>query len=522
MKIDAFSGKTLRSTPSGLSAPMGLAARAGLVRPWARGWLMLPLGVKVLDRLCEAVREGLDCQPVGMVNGKAEGVCEALTGLLRSEIQSYRQLPLRIATRASGPRPSVPGAAANEVTTELLLIAGAFAGSEALSSYLDRGAANLQRLGRLAHLEGVVAEGIGSTTGWAVPDAEGPDVLVVCPACGAVHLRQAAPFARSPVGEGEGSPLQRAHTPGASTIQTLAEQLGVGREKTLKALVLATESGEVILAVVRGDLEASMEKVVHVLGCQSLRPATEEEITAVGAVPGFAGPIGLRVRGGGEIDGLRVLADLSVYTGADFAAGANEPDYHYIHVDPRRDLPVTDVADIALAPAGARCVACGSALVERAARLLAWRRTVAGPQFSDESGETSVGAAGCLTVDVLGLFEALVRCCADEAGIAWPAQVAPALVHVISLRSDEACLPIVRALEGRGIDVLLDDRPLGAGIKFADADLIGCPLRVTVSERSLKAGGVEVAGRRGESPVIVAPADVFPTLHKRLTTLMSS
>lgn len=521
MKIEGLVGRTLRAQPAGVGAALGLAVRAGFLRPCAGGWIVLPLGVRILDRMSNALLDGLECQRVNLLVAREGESARALSDLLQGDTQSYRHLPLRIATSPRSEEAVLTGLP-QEGGLSRLAIAGAFADTGALAAFLDQIHAKLSRLASSAGVDAGAVAGRGGSSAVMAFGPDGRSHALCCTTCGSMHLREVAPFAREPLASGGGSTPERVHTPGASTIQVLAEMLGVGREQTLKALFLSTESGDLVFALVRGDLDVSMDKLALVVGARSLRPATDSEIEVAGAVPGFASPIGLRVRRRGDRDGVHVVADPSVYTGNGFAVGANEPEYHYVHVDPRRDFSVTEVGDIALAPDGARCAACGTALTDQCGTIVAVSSPLAAPLFSDESGSEKLAVAAWTSIDLLVLFEQMVRSCSDEAGIAWPPEFAPADVHVVSLKEPDACLEVVHALEQAGLIVLFDDRPIGAGAKFADADLIGCPLRVTVSSRSLQAGGAEIAGRRGASPVVVPIAELPEQARTRLVALMST
>jgi prolyl-tRNA synthetase len=521
VKIEGLVGRTMRALPSGSKATMALAARAGFLRPSRGGWMVLPLGLRVLSRISEALLKGLDCQPVGVLAPDAESSAGAISELFRNETQSYRHLPLRIATtRREGA--SDPLAEAPTDGRPWLGMAGVFGSAEALGEFLAHADANLREVAASAGVEIETAKGLDGACALMAFDANGRDLAVGCSKCRQSYLSEAAPFAREEMGMGAPGPMERVHTPGASTIQALAEMLGVERRQTLKALFLASEKHELVFAVLRGDLEASMAKLARVTGAVRLRAATDAEIIDGGAFPGFASPVGLKVRAAGAREGVRVVADLSVYSGFDFVAGANAEDYHLRHVDPRRDFAVTDVADIALAPASARCATCGGPLTEKPGTVIARSSPLEPPPFADEAGVEMAGSAAWTCVDLITLFEQLVRACADDGGIAWPVALAPADIHVISLKEDDACLSTVRHLEGQGLTVLYDDRPIGAGAKFTDADLIGCPLRATVSSRSLQAGGAELAGRRGISPEVVSVAQLPVRAKARLASLMSS
>ena len=521
MKIGGLLGRTLRARPSGVDAPLGLAARAGFLRPSAGGWVVLPLGLRVLDRMTDVLLHGLGCEPAQVLSEEREGRGAAYAELLRNEIQSHRQLPMRIATKWVGDAGDI-GLAGRAGPHPLLDVAGAFPDEEALGVFVRQADAGLQGLAGAAGLRVLAAAGTSGSRTWIALRAAGRSAALSCESCSTVYARETAPFARELLPPGARHERRRVHTPGASTIQTLTEMLGVGRERTLKALLLTTDLGDLIFALVRGDLDASLEKLGAVVGSKRLRPAADLEIAAAGAVPGFAGPIGLRVQRAGEREGICVVADSSAFTGHDFALGANEADFHFVHVDPRRDFSITHEADIALPPLGARCAACGAALVElRGTGVARWTRLEA-PSFSDEAGVAKGAVAALLTTDLLAAFEQVVAACADDGGIAWPARLAPADVHIVDLKETETATQLAGALEAHGLRVLLDDRPLSAGAKFTDADLIGCPLRITISPRSLQAGGAELAGRKGLSPSVLPLSELPDMIQARLTAFMST
>lgn len=518
MRIQGLVGRTLRAVPTGMPTALGVAARAGFVRPATGGLLLLPLGARVVDHIEHELVDGLGCEPIEPVIGAGD-LGEVVAGLFVGEVQSYRHLPLRIATRRQTKPPGTDGKGCERAL--LLAVAGAFATEVDRAEFFGQMDDRMGRVGITSRLRLVQAGGAGSARAClAVSDAGHREVLE-CDRCGTWRLREFAPFARGEPPAGEGRPLELVHTPGATTIQALADMLHIAREQTLKAIFLTTLGGEVVLAAVRGDLEVSLDKLTAVLGASGLRPATEAEIRAAGAVAGYASPIGLRVRQPGAEGGVIVVLDLSVYSSVSFVAGANRADYHYTGVDPRRDLAATHVADIALAPFGARCAECGLVLTEARGTVVALSEDLRAPTFSDETGADKLGAAGLVTIDLLAMFEEIVAASVDGAGIAWPPGLAPADVHVVDLKAGEACAQSVAALEAEGLRVLLDDRALGAGAKFTDADLIGCPLRVTVSPRSLRAGGAELALRCGTDAEVVPLESLATHARARFGTLMS-
>jgi prolyl-tRNA synthetase len=518
MRLTGMVGRTLRSAPAGVPAWIGLAARAGLLRPVSGGLLLLPLGAEAVRRIAGQLLGDLDADDVTLW-AEPGSELEALAGLLVAEVQSYRQLPMRIATSDAGWGIDIPGSSRG--TRGQCAVAGAFAGTPEAEGFLGQVADSVGRLARHCGLT-LLESGQDSESGdWLVPEAQGGRAYRSCPQCGTRWRLEAAPFRRSSL-PGAPETLRLVHTPQAATIEALATLLGVDRNRTLKALFLEARTGELVLAVVRGDLDVGLEKLARLIGREGLRPAVESSILAAGCTPGFASPIGLRVSGHADSEGVLVALDESVYSGRSFAAGANQVDYHYLGVDAQRDFESTFRGDVALAPQGAACEVCETLLLAEQGTPLAMHRLLPPPTFADEAGLMRPGRAVGVTFDLLAWFQYILLGAADETGIAWPAVVSPADVHLIDLNSTSQAHQAAQQLEANGLRVLVDDRPLGAGAKFTDADLIGCPLRLTVSSRSLKAGGAELSLRKGLSPEIVPLESVAAVARVRLQRLMSS
>jgi prolyl-tRNA synthetase len=243
-----------------------------------------------------------------------------------------------------------------------------------------------------------------------------------------------------------------------------------------------------VFAVVRGDLGVSAEKLRRVIGAQSLRPALAEEIRAAGAVPGFASPIGIR--------DAWVVADESIPGSPNLIAGANQPDLHYRNVNFGRDYAANQVADIALAPDSAACPDCGreydSMLCVVAAESLAVESAGA---FSNVSGNDNPVWSACVEADLFRWLALAAEAHHDDYGVIWPAAIAPFDVAVVSVACDAQASELEARLSAAGFDAMLDDREERAGVKFMTADWIGAPVRITVSEKSLQQGGVEIKVR---------------------------
>jgi prolyl-tRNA synthetase len=347
--------------------------------------------------------------------------------------------------------------------------------------------------------------------------ADGPLKLLACSMCGYAGIEESARFTRAP-GVRE-APLERQliATPGAHTIDLLASTLHVERSRTLKAVFLTDDLGSLTFLVLPGDVEVSLWKVGRLTGGLGVRPATTEEIRAAGAEPGYASPIGLHVQGDSDPHGACVIVDSSIPKGSNYVAGANKDGYHFTGVNFPRDFAATRVEDIAQAIPGAGCVQCGHVLqAERGLAVARWQILASAITYADERGEHRQTRLGLGTVFLESALLAVIESAADARGVAWPLELAPFQVHLVDLKSIEASLEVETQLVAAGLEVLFDDRPVSAGVKFTDADLIGCPVRVTVGTRSLGKGGFEVSGRGGEGAKNVPREELLVELAKRL------
>jgi prolyl-tRNA synthetase len=296
----------------------------------------------------------------------------------------------------------------------------------------------------------------------------------------------------------------------------------VPQTRTVKAVfyLAGNETQDFIFAVIRGDLPVNEVKLGNALGGLAFRPATEEEIEAVGAVPGYATPIGLK-KDLGNGRKLIVVVDDSVINFPNLVSGANKPEYHFKNTNAGRDYRPDIVADIALARAGDKCLDSNAILelhrgieVGHCFKLGKRYSDPVGLTYLDENGKTRTPVMGSYGIGVGRLMAAVVEQHHDENGIIWPAAVAPFDVHLVSLakRNDDEvgqqAEALYQQLQAAGFDVLYDDRRESPGVKFADADLIGIPWRVTVSARSLQSGGVEVKRRSKPEREVVALNDL--------------
>jgi prolyl-tRNA synthetase len=288
----------------------------------------------------------------------------------------------------------------------------------------------------------------------------------------------------------------------------------------LKAVFYATWS-QLIFAMIRGDLEVNETKLSNALGAPpDLHVATEEELAEAGIVAGYASPVGL--------SGVKVVADDSIQMGVNLVAGANKEGYHCKNVNYPRDFPVDILTDIALAQAGDTCPKCGGTLTAARAvevghlfKLGTKYSEGVGATFLDKDGQAKPIVMGSYGIGTGRLMAAVIEQNHDDKGIIWPISIAPYHIHLVSLGTDarvvEKAEELYADLQAKDYEILYDDRNESAGVKFNDADLIGIPLRLTVSARNLKQNGVEAKLRWKEKAEIVP----FEKLHERIDALLS-
>lgn len=349
---------------------------------------------------------------------------------------------------------------------------------------------SLAQLLKVAQVSFVAVEEAGGRSYYG-PSALGRTDVLHCPACGYGALPENVEVAPILAETTLPPPLEKVSTPDCNTIGALAAFLGIPRSSTAKAIMLTSLRGTgFILVLVRGDRQLSKSKLDRLLG--PTRPATELEIAEAGLVPGYASPIGLRYG--------RVVVDRWVAATPDLVSGANEVGAHYLHVNCGRDFTAEVVADISAGVAGDPCPNCAMPLAS--ARML---------RFGTED------SPACEDV----LFAAAQNH-RDTAGLILPPSLAPFDVHLILLAGRDphaahAALALHADLRASGTAVLLDDRPVSAGVKFKDADLIGLPVRVVIGGRSLQHGMVELRRRGSPDTREVKLRDAVPALNTLLS-----
>lgn len=565
MRLSDLFTRTLRDAPADAELPSHqLAIRAGFVRPLAAGiYALMPLGWRVIDKIAAIMREEMRAiagqelrmpvvQPAELWQATGRWASfgpvlqrfasdagrefalgptheEAITALALREVDSYKRLPqlvYQIQTKyRNEPRPRGGLIRLREFTMK-----------DAYSFDTDVSAQRAQYDTLIAAYERIFARvgvdvvrveadngamGGSASHEFVLPHEQGEDSYVACESCGYAANVEAAAVVLPEAQGAQLAPLEKVVTPDCTTIQQVADYLGVPTTQTLKAVFFAhirpEQPDRFVFAVIRGDLEVNEVKLVNALGGGALRPAEDDEIRASGAVPGYASPLGLA-------PDVLIVVDRSARAGSNFVAGANEAGYHLTGVNIPRDFAPAIVSDIATAFDGAPCPRCGSGRlrIKRAIELGhcfalgTFYSEALGVRYTDEQGIEQPVVMGSYGIGLERLMAAIIETHHDEWGIIWPASVAPFDVHIVTVGSDDAinmaAQRVYDDVRAASFDALLDDRKESAGVKFNDADLIGVPVRFAISKKSLAEGGVEVKLRAEKERAIVPFAEILDWL----------
>ena len=538
---------TLRDAPADADAANHkLLVRGGFVRQVTGGvWTFLPLGWRVHRKIEQVIREEMDaigCQEMLMPvltpfelwqqTGRdfiqeifrlkdrkgADYVLpltheETITFHAR-ELQSYRQLPQMLYHIAIKERDE-PRPRAGLIRLREFIMKDAYSFDRDEASLAENFELQRQAYERIFERVGLKTYGVEAESGmmggsesldFLAPAAAGENTLVTCENGDfAADLEVARGVPRAPELPAALAAPEEVETPGVKTCDALAEFLGIDVAATSKAMPVTMDDGKVVLVLVRGDDRVEPAKIDAALGGPS-RPATDEEIRAAfGASGGSLGPVGFA----GE-----VVADDALRDGQ-FVAGANRDGWHLRGVEAGRDFEPR-FADLRESHEGDVCPKCGGRLQFETAievghifKLGTRYSTPLGATFLDEDGQEHALVMGSYGIGLARVLAAIVEQRHDEHGIIWPAAVAPYDVHVLSLRgAEEVAEQAAAALAAAGKDVLLDDRDQRPGEKFADADLIGIPIRVTAGKKSLEDGAVDVRDRATGEERRVKLADI--------------
>jgi len=543
MRLSRLFGKTLKETPAEADTlSHQLLLRAGMIQQVTAGvYSYLPLGWRVLKKIEHIIREEMDkaggqelmlptLQPFELweasgrypsfgktlftvVDRKEHKLAlgptheEVITELVRRYVQSYRDLPLLLYQIQNKfrdePRPRGGLLRVREfIMKDLYSFDIDEAGLDNSYQGMVQAYKNIySRCGLPSVLVEADSGAIGGKDSheFMLIAENGEDEIVHCPKCGYAANMERAQSAKP---ELEIRPPLRAEeiaTPNIKTIEEVADFVGVPASHTLKAVFYSAD-GEVVFVVIRGDLDVNETKLRNLLKCFELRLATETEVTAAKLVAGSASPVGIK--------GVRIVADDSITLGSNFIAGANKPDTHLKNVNYPRDFKVDIMADIAGARSGDACPKCSGKLISshgvevgHVFKLGTFLSEKLGAFFLDRNGVSHPIVMGCYGIGLGRLLAAAVEQSHDDKGIIWPPAIAPYHIYLcpLHLESPEIADTAERLYEDltkQSLEILFDDRDESPGVKFNDADLLGIPLRLTLSPRTVQSQSVELKWRR--------------------------
>jgi len=549
MRVSRLFLPTQREVPAEAEIPSHqLMLRAGLMRKIASGiYSFLPMGYRTFRRIEQIVREEMDRAGAQelimpallpaetyMESGRwqvfgpemfrlrdrgGREFClgptheEPFTETVRNEVRTYRALPMTLYQiqhkYRDEKRPRFGVMRCRE-----------FVMKDAYS--FDRDAAGLdvsyramekayRRIFDRCGLDYIVVDADSGAMGgsgsqeFMVKSDVGEAVIAYCDACGYAANDEKAEAVPAPKPGTAGQPVGKVHTPSVRTIEELMAFFGSSPARFAKTLLYLAD-GVPVAAMVRGDRELNETKLANLLRCSELEMAGPDEVLRVtGAPVGFAGPIRLAVP-------VRLVADREVAASVDLVVGANEADFHLEHVDPRRDFPPFEEADLRTVADGDACPSCGGPLslcrgieVDHTPKLGTKYSDALSCVFLDEEGKENPMVMGCYGIGINRTMAAVIEQHHDDHGIRWPAAVAPYAALVVPVMvTDPVQRQVAEALYERlrdaGLDVLLDDRDERPGVKFKDADLVGIPLRLTVGRKAAD-GLVEYKERTWDKPV---------------------
>jgi len=569
MRLSRYPVPTLKEDPSdAVVASHRLMIRAGLARKEAAGmYAYLPLGLRALRKIIDIIRQEMDAAGAveflmpelttadlwkesgrweamgpemirikdrnGLEYALAPTHEEAFTGMVRSIVSSYKDLPLNAYQINTKFRDEIRPRFGVIRSKEFIM-------KDAYSFDMDEGGldASYQAM-RVAYrnvfkrcgLETIPVEADTGTMGgsqseeFMVPSEIGEELLLLCDACGYRANQEKAEFRRANAPAKE-DPAERKEvaTPDVRTIDDLVNFFGCGAGKFLKSIIYLAD-GAPVMAVIAGDRDINEHKLKGFLGAAELDLAPDSVVEETTKAPvGFAGPV--------NDFKIRTVFDISVKEISNGITGANKRDVHYSGVNPGRDFTIKDEADIALALEGDACPKCGAPMKARRG-IEVGHIFKLGYKYSKSMGLTVLDAGGksvhpimgCYGIGVNRTMATIIEQHHDDRGISWPVTVAPFHVWLVSLgkadeevrRADE----IYDLIRDAGIEVLYDDRKLSPGFKFGDADMVGLPVRVTVGKNYFQGGEIEVKLRSSGDVEKVRKESIVEHLNKTIESEMS-
>ena len=570
MRATNLYAPTLRNTPAEAEITSHqLMYRAGLIRKSAGGmYTYLPLAWRTIRKIEQIIREEMDAaggqeimmpilQPselweesgrwgaygaemIRVKDRHDREFCmgptheEMITALVRDELRSYKQLPVmlyQIQDKFRDERRPRFGVMRSRefIMKDLYSFDKDVEGMN--ESYRKMYVAYSNIFTRCGlNFRAVEADsgaiGGGHSEEFTVLAPEGESRIACCDACSYAASDEKAALRPIDAPEEAELPLEKVATPGTHTIALLAEYLKVPVEKTIKAVAYQAEDDTLILAFLRGDHEVNEVKLANAVpGARELRMADEAAIRAAGGCPGFMSPIGIA-------EGTHIVVDETAMRMHNAVSGANEQDFHYTNVNPKRDFGTVTVADIRLVAEGDECPACENGHLRIGRGIEAGQIFALGTKYSEAMGATFLDEAGkaqplqmgCYGIGVGRTMAAAIEQNHDEHGIIWSRAIAPYEVVVVAVNAKvEEQLAYAEAiyeeLRAAGVDVLLDDRRERAGVKFNDCDLIGYPVRIAIGPKTIENGSIEVKVRKTDELVNFARDTYLKGVQDMLATL---
>ncbi len=568
MRMSVLFGKTLRQAPAEAETPSHrLLLRAGMVQQVAAGvYAYLPLATRVLQKIEDIIRQEMDREggqemvmpsvlPIEVYQQTGRDVTmkdilfrlkdhrdrefvlgptheEVFVEVFKRNVRSYRDLPLLVYQIAAKfrdePRPRGGIIRLRQFTMKDLYSFDAdYEGLDvSYRKMFDAYKRIFDRCGvpTVPVLADSGAMGGRDTHEFLYLTEYGEDTCLLCPACGYAANAEVAAFVKEPAHPNEAPvPVQEIPTPGLYTIRDLARHLGLPESKTCKAVFYSAEyrdHTEPVFVAIRGDMDVNDSKLRRVLGAVEVRYMPEEEAKAHGFVAGSASAVGLR--------GIKVVADDLLPQERNLVAGANKPDTHLLNVNYGRDWQADIVADVALAKESYPCAQCRTPMDERHGiemgqvfKLGTFYSEKMGATFQDAQGNLRPAVMGSYGIGVERLLAAVIEANHDEKGIVWPRELAPFHAHIVALQPErpevaQAAEALYDELQQRGLAVLYDDREETPGVKFNDADLLGMPLRLTISPRTLEKDCIEMKPRTASESELVPRRQAVETVLARV------
>lgn len=556
MRFSRAFGKTLREAPADAELiSHQLLLRGNFVRPLGAGiYTYMPLGYRVIRKLWRIMAEEMDAiggQEMWMPNLHPAGIWQAtgrwhtldvlmklkgsggreyalsptheevVNDITLRDIESYRDLP-RFIYHISKKFRDEPRPRGGLIRLREFIMKDAYtldANEASLDAFYPEILAAYERIFARCQVPAIMinadvgAMGGKSSQEFTLPHPQGEDLFIACESCDYAANVEAAAFVREGSPPASLQPLTQVATPDCTTIAEVAAFIGVPTSQTVKAVFYwATplgqpeSDGRFVFVLVRGDLEVNEVKLSNALGSRLLRPATDDEIRAAGAVPGYASAIGLPIAADLTAPGVFVMADPSITAGGDFVVGANDAGYHFTGANYPRDYAISQMADIAQADTGHQCPRCGGRFAARRAielghcfKLGTRYSAPTNALYLDEENQPQLIYMGSYGIGLDRLMAVIAELHHDADGLIWPESVAPYQVHLLHLGKGEDVRQTADALYDQlrqaRVEVLYDDREISAGIKLKDADLIGIPYRLAVGARGLAQGVVELKRR---------------------------